>query len=134
VVGTGTRYGTTAVEVAPILDATTALGGVPILALRTSSGDPRERHRGVSHHASTTMGLGHTSWLVADQPELDEVAEAAPHRRVAVDPVQVGERFAAHDLQVTTMGRTYEEDVGFFQSAGAAGALAAAVLAGEVPS
>jgi hypothetical protein len=50
---------------------------------------------------------------------------------VPVDQVDVEERFAAHDLRVTTMGRTYDEDVGFFQSAGAAGALAAAVLARE---
>src|SRR5256885_2194881 len=30
--------------------AARALGGEPILAVRASEGDPRERHRGVSHH------------------------------------------------------------------------------------
>jgi hypothetical protein len=132
VVGTGTRYGTTAVEVASILDGAAALGGEPILALRTSSGDPRERHRGVSHHAEMLLGLVRSRVLVADQAELDEVPSVDRHRRVAVEPVDVGEAFEQHGLRVTTMGRTYEEDVAFFSSAGAAGALAADLLDGKV--
>jgi hypothetical protein len=132
VVGTGTRYGTTAVEVASILDGAAALGGTPILALRTSSGDPRERHRGVSHHAEMLLDLLRSPVLVADQPELDLVPDVARHRRVPVAAFDVGVAFEEHGLRVTTMGRTYDEDQGFFTSAGAAGALAAAVLAGEV--
>jgi hypothetical protein len=132
VVGTDTRYGTTAVEVASILDGAAALAGTPILALRTSTGDPRARHRGVSHHAEMLLDLVRSTVLVADQPELDDVAEAGRHRRVEVEPFDVGAGFVEHGLRVTTMGRTYDEDVGFFQSAGAAGVLAAAVLAGQV--
>ncbi|OWY61851.1 hypothetical protein B7486_61585, partial [cyanobacterium TDX16] len=132
VVGTGTRYGTTAVEVAAILDGAAALGGTPILALRTSSGDPRERHRGVSHHAEMLLDLVRSPVLVADQPALDVVPEIARHRRVPVPTFDVGAAFEERALRVTTMGRTHDEDPAFFASAGAAGALAAAVLAGSV--
>jgi hypothetical protein len=133
VVGTGTRYGTTAVEVAAVLDAAAALGGTPILALRTSTGDPRARHRGVSHHAEMLLELVRSPVLVADQPELDGMDAVERHRRVAVEAFDVGAAFDEHALRVTTMGRTHGQDVGFFQSAAAGGALAAAVLAGAVP-
>jgi len=132
VVGTGTRYGTTAVEVAAILDGVAVLGGQPILALRTSTGDHRPRHRGVSHHAEMLLDLVRSRVLVAEHPGLDDMPAAARHRRIEVDEVDVGEAFERHGLGVTTMGRTQQEDVGFFASAGAAGALAAAVLAGTV--
>ncbi|MEZ5381240.1 MAG: DUF3866 family protein [Microthrixaceae bacterium] len=46
VVGTGTALGTTSVEVAQLLDLTRRLDGVPVLAVRASDGDGRERHRG----------------------------------------------------------------------------------------
>jgi hypothetical protein len=130
VVGTGTRYGTTAVEVASVLDGATALGGVPILALRTSTGDPRPRHRGVSHHAEMLLDLVRAPVLVADHPGLDDVPAAARHHRVAVAGLDVGATFDRHDLRVTTMGRTQAEDVGFFASAAAAGTLAADLLGG----
>lgn len=132
VVGTGTRYGTTAVEVAGVLDTAAALGGTPILALRTSTGDPRPRHHGVSHHSETLLELVRSPVLVADHPGLDGLPAAERHRRVSVASFDVGEAFAEHDLQVTTMGRTHEEDVGFFASAAAAGVLAAGLLADEV--
>lgn len=59
VVGTDTKLGTTALEAAACLDHVAALGGTPVFAVRTSSGDPRARHRGVSHHAATVLDLVH---------------------------------------------------------------------------
>ena len=53
VVGTGTALGTTAIEVAPVLDAVAHLGGEPVLCVRASDGDARPRHRGISHHTAT---------------------------------------------------------------------------------
>ena len=38
-------------------NAAAALGGRPVLAARVSEGDPRERHRGVSHHTRTVLDL-----------------------------------------------------------------------------
>ena len=129
VVGTGTRFGTTAVEVAAVLDHAAALGGQPIMAVRTSTGDPRPRHRGVSHHAEMLLDLVRSEVLVADQPELDDVPSAARHRRSPVPSFDVAGAFEAHGLQVTTMGRTVEEDLGFFTSAAGAGTLAGTLLA-----
>lgn len=133
VVGTGTPYGTTAVEVAPILDAVAALGGRPVLAVRASSGDHRDRHRGISHHTDTVLGLVRSPVLLADRPGLDDVAAIDRHERREVAPLDLPALFEAHGLAVTTMGRTAREDPELFDTAGAAGALAVALL-DEVPA
>lgn len=54
--GTGTRWGFSGVAVGDALNAAAVLGGRPIAALRVSGADPRERHRGVSHHSLTAVG------------------------------------------------------------------------------
>src|SRR5690606_23688994 len=57
VVGTGTKFGTTAVEAGQHADAAAILGGRPVAAPRLSFADPRPRHRGVSHHTLTAFGV-----------------------------------------------------------------------------
>ena len=57
VVGTGSGYGFGGVEVAAVVDAAAHLGGRPIVAVRYSDADPRDRHRGVSHHTTTALAL-----------------------------------------------------------------------------
>ena len=54
--GTGTRWGFSGVASGEAVNATAALGGRPVAALRISEADPRERHRGVSHHSLTSLG------------------------------------------------------------------------------
>ncbi len=54
--GTGTRWGFSGVAVGEALNAAAVLGGRPVAALRVSGADPRERHRGVSHHSLTAVG------------------------------------------------------------------------------
>jgi len=124
VVGTDTTLGTTALEVAHILDTTSALGGRPVMALRVSEGDPRERHRGVSHHSRTVLDLVHAPVMVAEHPLLGERAMVDV---VAVEPPDTPALLAARGLHVTTMGRGPDQDRAYFQAAGAAGALAAQV-------
>jgi hypothetical protein len=124
VVGTGTRLGTTAIEVAPILDTVAALGGVPLLCVRASDGDHRRRHRGVSHHTRTVLSLTSTSPWVAGVP--DEVSELpGVHVAPPTDGPSAAELFDRLDLHVTTMGRTVEEDPLFFAAAAATGRLLA---------
>jgi hypothetical protein len=107
VVGTGTRYGFTGVEVATVVDATVKLGGRPIVAVRYSEADARERHRGVSHHTSTAL-------------------ELASHPALTPTPA---DGWAGPDVGgVTTMGRTQAEDPEFFRYAAAAGLAAAQLL------
>ena len=128
VVGTGSNLGTTAVEVAAILDAAAALGGRPVAALRMSSGDERHRHRGVSHHTRTALGLTRSRVLVAS-PEPGAYEDERHDVRV-VTPPPVADLLADAGLRVTTMGRTPEEDPLFFAAAGSAGVLAASLLQG----
>ena len=127
VVGTGTRLGTTGIEVAPILDTVAALGGTPVLCVRASDGDPRERHRGVSHHTLTALALAGTEPLVADVPAEAAVLEGVRVVRTPDGP-SAAELFDRLDLRVTTMGRTVDQDPLFFAAAAAAGR----VLAGLV--
>ncbi len=54
--GTGTRWGFSGVASGEAVNATAALGGRPVAALRVSEADPRDRHRGVSHHSLTALG------------------------------------------------------------------------------
>lgn len=112
VVGTGTRLGTTAVEVANIVDATVALGGRSVLVARASDADGRERHQGVSHHTRTALDLATQEPLVADPAEwsldTDKILEGA-------------------GLRITSMGRGPSEDPAFFAWAGAGGAALAAL-------
>jgi hypothetical protein len=126
VVGTSSPLGTTALEVASVLDAAAALGGTPIAVLRMSDGDPRPRHRGVSHHSRTALDLTRSSVLVA-APDAG-VFEHDRHDVRVVDGPDVPAVLAALDLHVTTMGRGPDEDPLFFRATAAAGALAAELL------
>ena len=106
VVGTGSRLGFGGIEVATVIDATTVLGGRPIVALRYSGADARARHQGRSHHTTTAL-------------------ELASHPALAPEPPA---GWAGPDVgSVTSMGRTQAEDPEFFRYAAAAG-LAAAQL------
>ena len=127
-VGTATELGFGALEVGGVIDAARRDGGVPIVALRWSGTDQRERHRGVSHHSRTTLawvGSGATVAVPRGEPFVD----VGDHERVEVDVADVGALLAAAGIAVTTMGRTPEEEPGFFRYAGAAGAAAAAAVA-----
>ena len=124
VVGTGTRLGTSALEVASILDTSAALDGKPIVCVRASGADQRDRHRGVSHHTRTALELVRSRVFVAI-PEGFGISAGGRHqvRTVAVPDMVTALR--DFDVDVRTMGRTPEEDPEFFAVAGAAGALAA---------
>jgi hypothetical protein len=126
VVGTSSPLGTSALEVAAILDGAVALGGRPVAVLRMSDGDDRARHRGVSHHSRTALDLVRSSVLVA-VPEEHAFEHARHDVRVASGP-DVPALLAEVDLRVTTMGRGPDEDPLFFRATGAAGALAASLL------
>lgn len=134
VVGTGTALGTTSIEAASVLDVAVAQGAVPVLCVRASDGDQRERHRGISHHTRTVARLTAVEPLVASVPV--EVQELDGVRPVDVGAVpDAASLLDAAGLHVTTMGRTAGEDPVFFAAAVAAGVLAATLVpaAGEPP-
>jgi len=121
VVGTASALGTTAVEVAGIVDAADRMGARVALCCRASGADPRARHRGVSHHVRTILDLA------ATQPALPLPAELAGELAgaVVVDPPDAAAVLAAAGVRVTTMGRGPAEDPLFFAAAAAAGRWAA---------
>ncbi len=129
VVGTDTALGTTAVEVAAVLDAAAALGGRPICCVRASGADARPRHRGASHHVDTILRLTRSRVEVATVVGAEVTAPR--HDVRVVDPGDVPGCLAARGLRVTSMGRGPEDDPLFYASAGAAGVLAAAAPDGR---
>lgn len=136
--GTGTRWGFSGVAAGDAVNAVATLGGRAVACLRVSAADPRERHRGISHHSLTAFGRvalapadvvvptlpGEIGALVAEQAtEL-----GARHRlvRAAVDGFD--QALASSPVPLSTMGRGLEEDATPFLAAAAAGAHAARLL------
>ncbi|QGG95293.1 DUF3866 family protein [Actinomarinicola tropica] len=129
VVGTGTALGTTGVEVASIVDAAAALGGRPVVCARASDGDARQRHRGLSHHTVTALGLARTAADVA-VARGSGLEVPPPHRQVEVEVPDVAALLDDLDLRITTMGRGPDADPLFFRTASAAGIVATGLLDG----
>ena len=144
--GTNTKWGATDVESAMALNAAGVLGGRPIASLRVSFADPRERHRGVSHHAITALSrVALVPVHVAVPQTLDE------HRRAVMwDALRSARLEERHQLveatgqpaldvlrqsgvDVESMGRAIEDDPEFFLAGGAAGVLAGRMAARRWP-
>jgi hypothetical protein len=135
--GTASRLGYSGIEVGAVLDAATALRGVPIAALRISFADTRPRHQGVSHHSITALSIMARSRaqvavpLVGGDEEhrvrADLAASGIDVRHDIVDMVAIDvvRLLAAHDLAVASMGRPAADDPVLFEAAAAAGTLAA---------
>lgn len=137
VVGTASPLGTTSVEVAAVLDTVDALGGRGALCVRASAADPRERHRGVSHHVHTALSLVRTRPAVpvpahvADLNDPSDLADLAGDVGALAVPVEVPDVPAVLDelgLRITSMGRGPADDPLFYAAAGAAAAWAASLL------
>jgi hypothetical protein len=130
VVGTDSRLGFSGLEVAGVVAAATLVGGRPVVAVRFSDVDPRDRHRGISHHTVTALGAAAHPALVP--VPLGGAGLAADldgrHTVVEVDVPDVGALLRRHRLDVTTMGRGPSDDPGFFRWAAAAGVAAAQLL------
>ncbi len=127
VVGTGTRHGSSALEVAALIDLAGRAGGRPMVALRYSSIDPRPRHQGISQQSHAALSLAHERTLVA-VPSGQPMSRFEGHEVIEVQAPDVPTLLSVRGLAVTTMGRTAAQDPLFFAYAGAAGVLAASVL------
>lgn len=128
VVGTDSVLGTTALEAAAVLGAAQRLGGHALAMVRASSGDPRQRHQGISHHTRTALSLCEPIEVVVPPELLDEAADLTTHHVVTVDPCDPAEALRAAGLRVTTMGRDPTSDPLFFRSASAAATRAVDLL------
>jgi hypothetical protein len=120
VVGTGSRYGHGGLAAAEGAIAGRALGASPVVAPRVSEADPRDRHRGLSHHTRAALDLIGGPVAVAWPDGLE-----APDDVDGLEVVDVsGWREACAELPLSHMGRGVDDDPWFFAAAFAAGRLA----------
>jgi hypothetical protein len=144
ILGSATPLGHGGMTALDTAHAALALGLPTLLAPRLSSGDPRPRHRGLSHHTDVVLRLllaevrvpvpevDDSEWPVGtggSGTALDDLREACEDRHdVWVREAGVAElaEYAESGLPARTMGREIAEDRLFFAAALAAGdALAA---------
>lgn len=119
IIGSGTALGHGGMVALDSAHAALALGCRTILAARASSGDPRERHQGVSHHSRTVMELLLGEVVIALPEGLSPPPEATRHDVVSAKVDLDG--YAASGLPARTMGRDLVDDTDFFAAALAAG-------------
>lgn len=139
--GTGTKWGFSGTQMGEAINAAAILGGQPIACLRASDADPRERHRGISHHTMRVLtDIVHVNAIVS-APALDiRDPLIAQIDRAAVNKMenQIDElsdqylidRISTRGLVATlknapaplrSMGRGLEQDPLSFIAAGVAG-------------
>lgn len=147
ILGSATAYGHGGVAALENAHAALSLGLPTLISPRLSSSDPRERHRGLSHHTEMVLRLVLASVRVpvpeidlagwptgqegggVDMPSvLDALHRIGGDRHdIEVEPVDLG-AYEKSGLPAKTMGRTLAEDPLFFAAPLAAGrALAGAV-------
>ena len=125
ILGSATALGHGGLAALDNAHAALALGCRTVIVPRMSSGDPRERHRGLSHHTRTVLELLLRPVIVAVPAGDDADLPATMARREAETDIA---GYAGSGLPARTMGRSIEEDPLFFRAALAGGA----VLAEEV--
>lgn len=133
IVGTGTKYGFSGIEQGQIIDAINTLEGNPVIVPRISFKDQRERHRGISHHTRTILSEisktpGKVIIPLIDKQKLDilngqirKLNIDKKHSIIYEDGQDILKAMNYFNLNVTTMGRGYEEDIEFFLTLGAVG-------------
>jgi Protein of unknown function (DUF3866) len=136
--GTGTRWGYSGVAAGEAINATAILGGRPVASLRVSEADPRERHRGISHHSLTAYGRVALTAADVVVPRLPDelgsrVREQAAvldgrHRLVDVEIDGLLDALRESPVRLSTMGRGLDEDPAAFLSGAAAGRHAARLV------
>ena len=125
IIGSDTYLGHGGLAALDTAHAALALGMPTLLSPRLSASDPRERHRGVSHHTVTVMRmlLGAVEVPVpSDNPVVTaKLADVAAWRHKLTEVLVDLEGYAATGLPARTMGRSLEEDPLFFAAPLAAG-------------
>ena len=144
IAGSGSELGHGGMAALDTAHASLILGLETLLAPRMSSADPRERHRGLSHHTETVlrMLLGNVrvpaparrpSSMAAGRAataSLDELRQACGDRHEVWPREAPVDEYAESGLPATHMGRGIGEDRLFFEAALASGdALAATTVA-----
>jgi len=137
--GTATPWGFSGVAAGEAVNATAALEGRPVAALRISAADPRERHRGVSHHCLTAyarVALARADVVVPSGLPAELAAtvaeDVAPlrsrHDIVVIATGGLDDALRTLPVELSTMGRSLVEDRPYFLACAAAGRHAAGLI------
>lgn len=125
VVGTGTAYGFSGMQLAEVIHAVSLLGGIPIFVPRISFSDPRSRHYGISHHSMTLLKRFVLVPALVTVPRFGDMRDDvlstqerqarlyARHVRLsgtAVSPLLIEELQREYPEAITTMGRDSRVD------------------------
>jgi hypothetical protein len=120
IVGTASTLGHGGLSAVEAANTAAALGGDPVLSVRYSEADARERHRGVSHHTRSILELTASTVTAAWPHGLEAPDWLNPREEVDVE----GWHEECGRLPLSHMGRGLEEDPCFFMCACAAGEIA----------
>ena len=137
IVGTGTQYGFSGIEQAHIADAVNRMGGRAIIVPRLSRCDPRERHHVLSHHTVTVLAdvccTPATCVLASDMDDgfrrkveerLCGILKAGGHRLAYAPGGGAIDELKERGIELSTMGRGFDEEPEFFLTSAAGGAYA----------
>jgi hypothetical protein len=145
--GTDSPWGYSGVASGEAINATGVLGGRAVASLRVSAADPRERHRGISHHSLTTYGRVAMSPADLPVPLLggafgDAVLAQARHLAASsagrlqlreVDISGLADALLSSPVPLSTMGRDLDQDPAAFLTAAASGRFAATLVSARRP-
>jgi hypothetical protein len=131
IIGSDTEFGHGGLAALDSAHAALSLRLPTVLSPRLSSADPRDRHRGLSHHTRTVLELLLASVAVAFPEGFEEIrteverAISDAHHTIQIEPVDP-RAYESSGLPISTMGRSLQDDPAFFAAPLAAGALLAA--------
>lgn len=128
ILGSGSALGHGGLAALDTAHAALAMDCPVVVCARMSSGDPRPRHQGLSHHTLTVLQLLLRPVTVALPGGAPTDAVAALGHRVLETAAPDLDGYAASGLPATTMGRTIAQDPLFFAAALAAGTALAAEI------
>jgi hypothetical protein len=121
IIGSETAFGHGGMVALDSAHAALALGLPTLVSPRLSSADPRDRHRGLSHHTKTVLDLLLAPVDLSVPENSRELLYVGLDRhRLHFVPVDL-ESYRASGLPTRTMGRSATEDPLFFESPLAAG-------------
>lgn len=123
IIGSETELGHGGMAALDSAHAALSLGMPTLISPRLSSSDPRDRHRGLSHHTRTVLELllAPVTIVVPEGHEITGIDDRHPMEEA---PAEL-DAYATADLPATTMGRSLDEDPLFFAAPLAAGRLLA---------
>ncbi|HVD38748.1 MAG TPA: DUF3866 family protein [Solirubrobacterales bacterium] len=122
IIGSETTYGHGGMAALDSAHAALSLDLPTIISPRLSNADPRDRHRGLSHHTRTVLELLLSPVDVAIPENEPEIAAALGNTQHRVQQVPADlSGYAEAGLPKTTMGRSLQDDPLFFAAPLAAG-------------